>query len=50
MPNPALNGEKNNLLLHTSVPSIEKLNELLNAVCPQSDIVINESTIPLTNA
>ncbi len=32
-----------------SVPSVEKLNELLNAVCPQTDIVINESTIPLTN-
>ncbi len=29
-----------------SVPSIEKLNELLYAVCPQTDIVINESTIP----
>lgn len=28
-----------------SVPTIEKLNELLNAVCPQSDIVIEESTI-----
>ena len=33
-----------------SVPSVEKLNELLNAVCPQKDIVIIESTIPLTNA
>lgn len=32
-----------------SVPSVEKLNELLNAVCPQKDIVITESTIPLTN-
>ena len=31
-----------------SVPSVEKLNELLHAVCPQTDIVINESTIPLT--
>ncbi len=30
-----------------SIPSIEKLNELLNAVCPQRDIVITESTIPL---
>ena len=30
-----------------SVPSVEKLNELLNAVCPQRDIVIDESTIPL---
>ena len=30
-----------------SVPSVEKLNELLNAVCPQRDIVITESTIPL---
>jgi DNA-binding transcriptional regulator YiaG len=29
-----------------SVPSVEKLNELLNAVCPQRDIVITESTIP----
>jgi len=29
-----------------SVPSVEKLNELLHAVCPQADIVINESTIP----
>lgn len=28
-----------------SVPSVEKLNELLNAVCPQTDIVINESSI-----
>ncbi len=33
-----------------SVPSVEKLNELLSAVCPQTDIVINESSIPLTNA
>lgn len=33
-----------------SVPSVEKLNELLHAVCPQRDIVITESTIPLTNA
>jgi hypothetical protein len=31
-----------------SVPSVEKLNELLNAVCPGTDIVIDESTIPLT--
>lgn len=29
-----------------SVPSVEKLNELLHAVCPQTDIVINESAIP----
>jgi hypothetical protein len=29
-----------------SVPSVEKLNELLHAVCPQTDIVINESSIP----
>ena len=29
-----------------SVPSVEKLNELLNAVCPQRDIVITESAIP----
>jgi len=28
-----------------SVPSVEKLNELLHAVCPQTDIVINESAI-----
>ena len=28
-----------------SVPSIEKLNDLLRAVCPNSDIVIGESTI-----
>ena len=28
-----------------SVPSIEKLNNLLRAVCPNSDIVIGESTI-----
>ena len=28
-----------------SVPSVVKLNELLHAVCPQTDIVINESTI-----
>ena len=33
-----------------SVPSVEKLNELLNAVCPQRDIVIAESIIPLTSA
>jgi len=26
-----------------SVPTIEKLNELLHAVCPQSDLVIEES-------
>lgn len=32
-----------------SVPSVEKLNELLNAVCPQRDIVITESKIPLTS-
>lgn len=32
-----------------STPSVEKLNELLQAVCPQSDIVITESKIPLTN-
>jgi hypothetical protein len=32
-----------------SVPSVEKFDELLNAVCPQRDIVINESTIPLTS-
>lgn len=31
-----------------SVPSVGKLNELLKAVCPQTDIVINESIIPLT--
>lgn len=30
-----------------SIPSVEKLNELLSAVCPQTDIVINESSIPL---
>ena len=29
-----------------SVPSLEKLNELLQAVCPQRDIVITESAIP----
>ncbi len=29
-----------------SIPSIEKLNELLHAVCPQTDIVIDESAIP----
>lgn len=29
-----------------SVPSFEKLNELLHAVNPQSDIVIDESVIP----
>ncbi len=28
-----------------SVPSVEKLNELLHAVCPKSDIVITESAI-----
>jgi len=33
-----------------SVPSVEKLDELLNTVCPQIDIVINESLIPLTPA
>jgi len=33
-----------------SVPSVEKLNELLHAVCPQRDIVITESIIPLTSA
>lgn len=32
-----------------SIPSVEKLNELLSAVCPHTDIVINESSIPLTN-
>jgi len=32
-----------------SVPSVQKLNELLNAVCPQTDIVINESSISLTS-
>lgn len=26
-----------------SIPSVEKLNELLHAVCPGTDIVINES-------
>jgi DNA-binding XRE family transcriptional regulator len=29
-----------------SVPSVEKLNELLHAVSPQTDLVITESTIP----
>lgn len=28
-----------------SVPTVERLNELLHAVCPRSDIVIEESTI-----
>ena len=28
-----------------SVPSVEKLNDLLRAVCPDTDIVIGESTI-----
>ena len=28
-----------------SVPTIEKLVELLHVVCPATDIVINESTI-----
>ena len=28
-----------------SVPSVEKLNDLLHAVCPDTDIVIGESTI-----
>ena len=28
-----------------SVPTVVKLNELLHAVCPKSDIVINESMI-----
>ena len=28
-----------------SVPSVEKLNDLLRAVCPETDIVIDESTI-----
>lgn len=28
-----------------SVPTVEKLNDLLHAVSPQSDIVIEESTI-----
>ncbi len=31
--------------LGKSVPSIEKLNDLLHAVCPNSDIVIGESTV-----
>jgi DNA-binding transcriptional regulator YiaG len=29
-----------------SVPSVEKLNLLLQAVCPKTDIVISESAIP----
>ncbi|MBI9085752.1 MAG: helix-turn-helix transcriptional regulator [Desulfobacterales bacterium] len=29
-----------------SVPSVEKLNQLLQAVCPNTDIVITESAIP----
>ena len=29
-----------------SVPSVEKLNELLHAVSPRTDIVISESAIP----
>jgi DNA-binding XRE family transcriptional regulator len=29
-----------------SVPTVEKLNELIQAVCPRSDILIEESTIP----
>lgn len=28
-----------------SVPTIDKLNQLLHAVCPKSDIVINESSV-----
>ena len=28
-----------------SIPTIEKLNELLGAVCPNSEIVINESVV-----
>ena len=28
-----------------SVPSVEKLNDLLHAVCPETEIVIGESTI-----
>lgn len=28
-----------------SIPSIEKLNELLGAVCPKTEIVINESVV-----
>ena len=28
-----------------SVPTVEKLNELLHAVCPKTDIVINESLV-----
>ena len=28
-----------------SVPSVEKLNDLLRAVCPETDFVIGESTI-----
>ena len=28
-----------------SVPTIEKLNELLGAVCPNTEIVINESVV-----
>lgn len=28
-----------------SVPSVEKLNELLHAVCPENDFVINESIV-----
>ena len=28
-----------------SVPSVEKLNDLLRAVCPETEIVIGESTI-----
>jgi len=28
-----------------SVPTVERLNELLHAVCPRSEIVIEESTI-----
>ena len=28
-----------------SVPSVEKLNDLLRAVCPETDIMIGESTI-----
>lgn len=32
-----------------SVPTVEKLDELLSAVCTQRDIVITESTIPIGN-
>ncbi len=29
-----------------SIPSVQKLNELLHAVCPKTDLVIGESAIP----